>query len=241
MTQVCGVCKLLTSAEVAELNAILADPAQWPKNILAEWNIPKGVLPGKMRSWGAVATCQDWLAQHGYPAVSRRVVEGHINRHVVHVVRSDEEMVQLGRMVKPDAEPTLALMPTARANLFVDYYALGIQMSLYALEKMKRDLAEAEAAGEKVDKRTLWQLIDLGAKLSMSQASMLSRGTKVEDQGDSMAGFRAGDAPLPSQKFGDHRIRTIEGVTRPVTDRGPADRREYNERAEQEGSPKFDA
>lgn len=241
MARKCQVCTLVPPAELLELNSILADPEQWPSNILDGWIIPKGALPGTIRRFGGVGTGMQWLKDRGFPAVPRRSMEHHFDSHVVHVAKTDADMEQLGKMATVKGDPSLAIIPQMRPNLFVDYYATGIQLGVYALEKLRADIIEMEQANVKIPPRTLWQMAELGAKLAMSQAGMFSRGSKIEETGDEMAGFRAGEAPLPSQKFGDHRIRTVEGEARPVVDRGMADRREYNERAKQEGSPTFDA
>lgn len=237
----CQVCTKVPASELMELNALLADPDQWPKNILDGWVIPKNVLPGSIRQFGGEAMGMQWLKDHGFPDIPRKSMEHHFHTHVVHIAKNDKDTAELGKMVTARSDPNLAIMPSMRPGLFIDYYATGIQLGVYALEKLKSDIIELEQSGEKIPHRTLWQMAELGAKLSMSQAAMLSRGQKIEETGDEMAGFRAGEAPLPSQKFGDHRVRTIDGEARPVTDRGKADRDTYNKRAKQEGSPTFDA
>lgn len=232
---------MVPGPELLELNSLLADPSLWPKNILADWIIPKGALPATIRQFGGIGTGMEWLADHGFPTVTRKAMEHHFNTHVVHIAKTDADTEQLGKMATIKGDPSLAIIPQMRPNLFIDYYSQGIQLGVYALERLRADVIAVEEAGEKVPQRTLWQLAELGAKLAMSQAAMLARGSKIEETGDEMAGFRAGEAPLPSQKFGDHRVRTIDGEARPVTDRGKADRDTYNKRAKQEGSPTFDA
>jgi hypothetical protein len=236
----CQICTLVPGPELLELNALLADPDQWAGNALKDWVIPKGALPGQMRKYGGIATAQEWLRAHGFPDITRRMVEHHFKTHVVHIAKTDADTEQLGKMVA-QSDPSLAIIPQMRPNLFIDYYSTGIQLGVYALEKLRADIIAMEQAGTEIPHRTLWQMAELGAKLSMSQAAMFARGSKIEESGDEMAGFRAGEAPLPSQKFKDHRIRTIDGEARPVVDRGIGDRKRYNQRAKQEGSPTFDA
>jgi hypothetical protein len=241
MGTACRVCSLVPGPELLELNALLADPDLWAANALKDWVIPKGALPGTMRQYGGIATGLEWLRSRGFTDVSHKSMANHFKSHVVHIARTNDDTTQLGKMVAGKTDSSLAIIPQMRPNLFIDYYSTGIQLGVYALERLKKDIIDVETAGEKVPARTLWQLAELGAKLAMSQASMLTRGNKIEETGDEMAGFRAGEAPLPSQKFGDHRVRTIDGKAQPVTDRGKADRDAYNKRARQEGSPTFDA
>lgn len=237
----CHVCTILPGPELLELNFLLADPAKWPSNILADWIIPRGAMPGAIRQFGGTATGIAWMKDHGFPDITKSQMEYHFDVHVVHIAETKADVEQLGKMVTAKGDPSLAIIPQMRPNLFVDYYATGIQLGVYALEKLRADIIAMEEAHVEIPPRTLWQMAELGAKLAMSQAAMFARGSKIEETGDEMAGFRAGEAPLPSQKFGDHRIRTIDGEARPVTDRGTADRRTYNKRAKQEGSPTFDA
>jgi len=237
----CYVCTTLPGPELLELNAYLANPEQWPANILADWIIPKGALPGMIRKFGGTATGIQWMKDHGFPQITKAQMEYHFDVHVVHIAKTKADVEQLGKMVTVKGDASLALLPQMRPNLFVDYYATGIQLGVYALEKLRADIMAMEEAHVEIPHRTLWQMAELGAKLATSQAGMFARGNKIEETGDEMAGFRAGEAPLPSQKFGDHRIRTIDGEARPVADRGRADRDTYNKRAKQEGSPTFDA
>jgi len=238
----CKVCSTVPTAELLELNALLADPKQWPKTLLAEWNIPRNALPRTIRRYGGRKLGMEWLKEHGYPDIPNASMENHFARHVVHIAKNDAEVEQLGKMaLTATADPVLALMPSARPQLFIDYYSTGIQLGVFALNQLKANIEEVLRDGGKIPASTLWQLADLGAKLSQSQAAIQSRGAKMEEGEDEMAGFRRGEAPLPSQRFGDHRVRTIEGVARPVVDAGKADRDQYNKRAKQEGSPTFDA
>lgn len=236
----CKVCSTIPGPELLELNALLADPDQWPKNLLADWIIPKNALPGAIRQYGGVATGMEWCRANGFPTIPKASMEHHFDSHVVHIAKNDADTEQLGKMVL-SSDRSLAIMPQPRPNLFVDYYATGIQLGVYALEKLRSDIIALEEKGETIPHKTLWQMAELGAKLAMSQAGALGRGNKIEESSDEMAGFRAGEAPLPSQRFGDHRVRTIDGTARPVVDRGKADRNQYTERAKQEGGPTFDA
>jgi hypothetical protein len=230
------------TAELLELNALLADPKRWPRAILAEWIIPAKALPRNIRRFGGTKLGIDWCREHGYPDITPPQMEGHFNRHVVHIAKNDNEVEELGKMaLTATADPALALMPSSRPQLFIDYYATGIQLGVFALNQLKANVEEVLRNGGKIPPTTLWQLAELGAKLSQSQATIQSRGAKMEEGEDEMAGFRRGEAPLPSQRFGDHRVRTIEGVARPVVDAGKADRDQYNKRAKEEGSPTFDA
>lgn len=247
----CRICSLVPPAELTDLNSLLADPSLWAPAVLEGWVIPKGALPATIRQYGGIATGMNWLREHGFPAADiKRGVRGnlwqsmerHFKSHVVHIAKNREETEQLGQMAQGHVDRALMVLPDSRPNLFLDYYSTGIRLGVYALNKLEAQVKEMEAAGEKVSDRLLWQLAELGGKLAQSQASLLVRGGMKDDDPDAMGGFRRGEAPLPSQRFGDHRIRTIDGQTRPVVDAGPADRKEHNERARQAGeAPTFDA
>lgn len=247
----CQICSLVPPTELTELNSLLADPSLWPSAVLNGWVIPKGALPGQIRQYGGVATGLDWMRTHGFPQAEIKngmkgnlyaAMQRHFTGHVVHIAKDKAEMEQLGQMPTGHIDRSMAVLPESRANLFLDYYSTGIRLGVYALNKLEAQIKAMEQAGEKVSDRMLWQLAELGGKLAQSQASLLVRGGMKDDDSDAMGGFRRGEAPLPSQRFGDHRIRTIDGETRPVVDAGPADRQEQNERARQQGqAPTFDA
>jgi hypothetical protein len=248
---VCRICSMVPATELTELDALLADPSQWAKNALEGWVIPPGALPGNIRQYGGIATGLQWMREHGFPDAAikngmkgnlRQSMEIHFKRHVVHIAKDKAEIEQLGQMVSGPADHSLAVLPESRANLFLDYYSTGIRLGVYALNKLEAQVREMEQQGKPVSERMLWQLAELGGKLAQSQAQLLVRGGMKDDSADAMGGFRRGEAPLPSARFGDHRVRTINGEARPVVDAGPADRKEHNERARAAGeAPTFDA
>ncbi len=233
----CTVCTSLTAADLAELNAVLADPAQWAPALIADWKVPTGAMPAHIREWGGIAVCKDWCAIHGYPQVSPSAARWHFTRHVVHIARTADDTHEAGKM-GTGADNRLTILPAVRPRMFIDYYAAGLQLGIYALDALRKQIEEADKSGAKVPEKTLWRLAELGAKLAMSQATMWARGVRDESE-DVGAGFREGSAPLPSQRFGNSRIREIEGERRPVVDRGRTDRRAYNARAIRQGGPKL--
>ena len=235
----CYVCKSLPEPELLEFNALLGNPDEWPSNLLAEWDVPKKLVPGRMRRWGGLALGVDYFKRKGIP-ITRDKMLYHFTNHVVHIATTPKQVIEVGKMAmsdRVDPNSQTSLMPAIRPRLYIDYYSKGIQLGVYALDELKARIHRMEEKGEAVPDKVLWQLADLGAKLSQSLAGMAARGSRQEQDDDEVGGFREGSAPLPSQRFGGSRIRTIEGEARPVVDEGRADRMAYNERARQEGSP----
>lgn len=240
--RVCLVCSRLNAEELVEVNSLLADPSEWPVALLKQWDIPTkaAFLPAKIRQWGGAAVLADWLDAHGYPGTTLRARQAHFAKHVVHVVVNDTEAAKLIAASRQDLRTGSEIIPAQRPKLFIDYYATATQLGLFALQELQRNIEKLKAQGKPIPNRTLWQLADLGAKVATSQAGILARrGGSLDESDDGMGGFREGSAPLPSARFGDSRIRTIEGQSRPIKDRGPADRRDYNATAAQSGSPRL--
>lgn len=237
----CQVCSSLENADLIEFNLMLADPAEWPKTVFEDWDLPKGTLPARMRSWGGARYGRELLAERGI-TVSDAAMTNHFARHVPHLATTPAQLEEIGRMLIDRTAGVggteRSLVPTIRPRMFTDYYSTAIQLGLYALEETRRRIEETVKQGGVVEEKTLWKLADLGAKIAMSQAALMARHAQGQESDDELRGFRDGSAPLPSERFGDHRIRVIDGKAQPVVDRGKADRDHYNERADQEGSPR---
>lgn len=250
----CHVCASLPAPRLIELNALLADPAEWPKNLLDGWDVPARAMPARMREWGGVELGIDILRQLGVKCTKAQMAR-HFTLHVAHVVKNPDEVGQVARMgtAPPPGSPAdLAIrraaddvsvqvvdtLPVIRPRMFVDYYAKGIQLGVFALETLQARIRKMQQEGKEVPDATLWKLADLGSKLAQHQASLVARGQRAtEADDDEVGGFRDSAAPLPSERFGNLRIREVDGERRPIVDEGRADRIDYNERARQEGGP----
>lgn len=238
----CVVEGRLSESEVLELDMLLADPGQWPKAIFEGWHVPRGSLPAAMRSWGAVSVGLAFMAAHGHSDVSKRQMQSHYERHVPILPSSPDDIVAKGvaaEHLPPSAGR--AVIPTTPAT-YIDMYQKGLAVGSRALDLLMERVERIVEAGDLPPTDLLLALGKLGTQLATSQAGIVSRGFDLARQKEEeLAGFREGSAPEPSLRFGDHRIRVIEGEARPVVDRGHGDRLEYNERARQEGSPTLPA
>jgi len=239
----CRVCQDLDLVELTRFDLLVGDPARWPRTLWQEhgWAPPKGLLPPHYRTWGARAVGRDWLDHHGYNHLTDKMLIGHL-RHVAKVARRPVDLVDVGVVVgqpalKDDPTPGRAIDP----NAYLAYYAKGVQMGLRGLVLLEKRLDKMEADNVPVPLDLIKMLIDGGAKLATSQAGIRARGQKLHEDDDADA-FRRAASPEPNgevPRIGAHRIRTIEGELRPVTDRGMNDRAAYNERAREEGNPEL--
>ena len=233
----CAVETKLGIEQSLELDAFIADPAQWPKAIFAGWKLPPGPLPGNFRAWGSVKVAMEWCESRGY-TFSRKVIERHVVEHVPILPFSTDDFATRGAETPGKPSPQL---PTNVIS-YMQVYQRGLSIGYKAIEQLEKRIDALVAEGKPVSMDLLLRLADLGTKLATSQASIVARGAAMNnDRDDEIEGFRSGSAPLPSQRFGSSRIRVIEGQARPIIDEGPADRRAYNERARQEGSPTLPA
>jgi hypothetical protein len=122
---------------------------------------------------------------------------------------------------------------------YLRYYAKGVQLGIRGLEIMQKQLEKMVAEDKPIPLDILKSIIDTGSKLATSQAGIKARGVELHKVEEDDA-FRLAD-PGASPRFGDSRVRTIEGESVVITDRGPADRREYNEKAGAEGRDRLPA
>jgi len=219
----CGVCDVVMNEARIELDLLMADPQRWPATIWDRWEPPGDVVPPAMRLWGAVKMGQNWLADHGYGDITKASVTEHYNRHVP--LLPDAATVEAAKKAVDRA-----LDPRA----YLEFYAEGIRAGKKGVELLMKHVAELEAAGTKVPLPLIKMLVDVGGKLSMSQAGIVSRQPSqptLDDDED----FRAGATGVPGPRIGHGRIRQIAGESRFVRDEGPKDRAEYAARQVQEG------
>jgi hypothetical protein len=229
----CSVC-MLPDEQLLALNLILADPTQWPKTIFAGIKLPKGALPPGYRLWGALRMGQEFCREQGL-VINDKALRKHYNNHVVQVPASATHFAEQGMVAAQDsklARPDLGLTPIR----FRDFYSKGVELGQRGLELLLDKIEAIEKKKGEVPVDLMLKAAEIGTKLATSAAQLEMRGFELErHREEETEGFRAGSMPLPSERMGHHRIRVIEGVARPVADEGRSDRRDYNERAEEEG------
>lgn len=204
--------------------------SEWPEILEAE-------MAGRSTSPAALRSIQvhrgvDWLALNGHPEISAKMVRVHLDH-------------------REGVVPDLAPPEPAGAVALTSYYAEAISLGRKALAKLAERLDDAD---DPLTPAELLAVANLGGRYASSAALLRQRGASPlpGDEGfvppaeaetpllsDPMDGFLAGSAPAPSKRMGHSRVRVVEGVARPVADEGPKDRARYNERADQEGSPRL--
>lgn len=233
----CAVEDMLGRELSLELDAFLADPKRWPRAIFEGYQLPPGPLPATMRQWGAVKLGLEWCESRGFKTTKAKM-NRHYREHVPIVIHSADDIAVQGAE-KRDLNP--AKVPDNPIT-FLEYFQNGLRVGNKALDLLANRIDQLIAEEKPVPERLLMQLASLGAKLAQSNASIVARGHGFgSNQDDELEGFRAGSAPLPSERLGHHRVRVIEGEARPVRDAGPADRATFNERAREDGGPELPA
>lgn len=241
MTNTCPVEDALGMKKALELDAYLADPSGWPKGTFPKgFKVPR-ILPTSMRLWGATKLGIAWCQNEGIHTITKRQMQTHVREHVPFIIAVPSDAVEAA-MVEDDGRRAVPAKQRRDVDLsnpitYQQVYLRGLALGDRAMELLAARIEKIIEDGGEVDTQTLMKIADLGSKMAQSQASLIIRGIGRQERDDEIEGFRAGTQPLPSERFGDHRIRVIEGMSRPIVDRGPADRQQYNERAEQEGSP----
>ena len=229
----CRVC-VLPPDILVQVDAILtSDPSTWNETIYAGLVPADGLLSPHHRQWGAVRMTQEWLTQHELK-VDRRHIETHYDRHLPSFPSPTQPIIDAnGRL--PDPLP-LPVMEDYRT-----YYRDALRIGRSALSKLEARIVALEEAGDPVPVNLLMEVARLGARMAQSQATLIvGKGARFhaeEDEGeDTIEGFM-GERPGP--RFGSVRIREVEGEMRAITDEGPKDRAEYNERARHIGAPEL--
>lgn len=229
-TRDCGVCKALPAAHLVELDTILGDPLRWPSTVFEGFSPPEGNLPASYRKLGAKRLGMEWLKTHGY-SITGPALENHIKYDVPIQTVDVEELVRRGMVVLGhDKHDTGDAIDPLR---YIAFYNKGVEVGLRGLELLEARIEKLLVAEEEVPLPLLKMVVDLGAKLAMSQASIRAAGKPFGDGGDEDDAFRAGEDVSP--RFNGVRVRQVNGETRPVADEGKADRDHYNERMRQEG------
>jgi hypothetical protein len=236
----CHVCKVADIVELTRIDLIAGDPARWPRTLWKEhgWDAPKGLLPPHYRTWGQFAVARDLLNRQGYDDLTDNQIRTHL-RHIPKMLRRPADLASVGLIA---GDPITGAMPDPQSvdpNAYLTYYARGVKVGIRGLDLLEKRIDEIEKRGEQVPLDLIKMMVEAGSKLSTSQAQIRARGLKMHEDSDDDAFRRAAspedDGEVP--RFGEIRVRTIDGETRPVVDGGRGDRADYNERAEKEGLP----
>jgi hypothetical protein len=237
----CTICDL-PPEELLELDTMLADPQTWPRAVFGKLELPQGFLPPRMRLWGGTKLCQVWCNEHGHP-VKRPTAYKHYREHVPIVVETVADIAGLAITEEAKDARTLSPgrnLPDVTVVNFRRFYSRGLELGERALSLVLAAIDKAEREDREVSMSTLLKVADLGARLATSAAAIEAKGFELaRDREMELEGFRAGMDGLPSERMGDHRIRVVEGETRAVVDRGPADRAAYSARAREYGGPEL--
>ncbi len=229
----CKVCSHVAELDLIQLDLLMGDASRWPADTWGRFRPPAGPLPSSYRRFGAVEVGIKYLVERGYLEIPRSSVRRHFRFDVPTIVTPDE-LAGVGQAADVPGNRAVGPPGLVEPLAYIKFYQRGISLGNRGLELMEKRIEALVEKGTEVPLALLLEVIKLGAKLATSQAAI--RKSAGEDEDDEDEGFRAGSAPLPSPRFGHSRIRTVDGVARPVRDEGPADRADYNRRAEQEGS-----
>lgn len=230
----CKVCDTVAPGDLVELDLIMGDSSRWPDSVWRIFEPPKVLTPA-YRRWGAVEMGLAWLTDHGYTEITKANVRKHYRYDVVIVAASADEIADRGVIAAVDARRTKIAGGVVDPTAYLGYFDRGIRLGNRALELLERRVEQLIEAREEVPLGVLKMLADLGSKLAITQAQIRARGKYGDEGADEDEGFRVGSSPPASPRMGHARIRTIDGVARPVRDEGPADRARYNAAAEQQG------
>lgn len=239
----CKLCRTLPTGDLIELDLLMGDAGRWPSTVWGIFKPPKGHMTPARQRFGAVVMGNNWLVENGHAGeFTEKQVRDHYRYDVTVVAASLEDLVNRG-VIEAGARKNSAMTSSADqldAAAFLTYFDRGIKLGNRGLELLSTRLEDMVSKGQEVPLPVLKMVVELGLKLSTTQAQIKARGLSLGETDDEDEGFRTGSG-APSVRMGHHRIRTIEGEARVVADQGPADRARYNEGAEQDASPKLPA
>lgn len=235
----CRICDELPPGDLTELDLLMGDAGRWPSTVWGIFDPPKGKPNALRLRFGARTMAQQFLAEHGYGPYSREIIDRHY-RFDVPIVAADPVDL-LNRGIIAAAAPTgpgKSLADREKEKIdpgaFLTYFNRGIELGNRAFEVLAKRFEEMVTRGDEIPLSMLKMLIDSGGKLAITQAQLKKAGVDLSGDDELEDGFRAGSGPV-GPRIHDHRVRTVDGVTRPIVDRGPADRERYSKRAREEG------
>lgn len=229
----------MSPTALLELDSLIGDPAAWPSTVWGLFEPPKGGLSASYRRYGAQRMGQEWLARNGYNFTTG-ALRRHIRYDVAHVARDAAELAQVGVITLSNPRTRIPTAPTIDSGAFIRYFNAGIQMGEAAQRLLAERINAAIDKGEEPDPKLVLKLAEMGAAFARTQAGLVAKGLKFGQEEDEDDAFRGSADDLPSPRMGHHRVRTVDGERRPVTDEGPADRAHFNRRAAEEGRAPLD-
>jgi len=232
----CLVCKTLPPKELIELDLILSDPLRWPDTIWGMFAPPEGGLPASYRRFGAMQMGMAYFAEKGY-TIAKSKLRHHLTYDVPVLNTDVSELVSRGLVASLPADHSRTALATPIDPLnYVRFYNKGIELGIQGLDLLTKRIQELIDHGDDIPLPLIKMMVEAGSKLAMSQASIRAAGRQFggsdEEENES---FRGADDI--GAKFGEVRVRVIDGEQRPIVDRGHKDRQHYNERAAQEAMP----
>lgn len=235
----CAVCSTVGREQRLELDLLMGDPARWPAAVWGVFDAPDGPdVPPAMREWGALEVGQQWLAENGYGDIAAKAaVRDHYERHVPLVPTTPDQLVAAG-VIASGGNPADVPDSTRDPLAFLRYYSKGLAVGQKGLELLQAHVEQLQQKKAEVPLALIKMMVDVGAKLAVSQATIRARQKSQPDDDDGDEAFRTrpgADDEAAGPRFDHTRIRKVDGESRPVHDEGPKDREHYNERARQEG------
>lgn len=230
----CAVCELVDPISLIDLDLVMGDPAAWPSTLWGMFRPPAGDLPASYRRWGAVEMGLAWVQERGLP-INRVQMRRHYRYDVPKIAATPEQLIENGLVASQPPNAAVTVPAKIDPLRFLEYYDKGIEVGIEGLRLLQQKIQTLKNADAEIPLALVKMAIDAGSKLAMSQAAIRAAGKNMGGEDDEDEGFRAGSAPAASPRFEGVRVREIEGVSRPIRDRGTADREAYTERATQEG------
>ena len=229
----CTLCKM-PEKEIVELD-LLMDTAEpdLDSKLFGDLEVPPEHLPAGWQRWGKIRKVQIWLEERGIK-VRRDQLIGHFERHLPAVREYD------GKRVLADGSEAPSVPSPLKASIeYHAFFKIGMESGHRALDLLAARMEDPE---NPPSSELLLKIATIGTRMAVAQAGIVTRGNRftVDDE-DAASGFMYGNEEPPSQRFGGHRVRTIEGKRVPVMDEGPVDRARYNERARKEGGTELPA
>lgn len=235
----CWVCSSLPVDLLVELDRHLRDVDAWPADLREQ------LQAGRVKR----STVLAWAAERYLSATRPDISRGQLQVHIEHRAES--------AIARDDMDPTEPSGAVALTAFYMDALKAG-RLAFDELVKRigAKPGAEGEADVETLSNDQLLKVAELAGKYATSAAALRQRGPSplADDQPPLLppgkpapeppsppasGGFMDGSAPRPSGRMAHHRVRVVDGESRPVVDEGPKDRAAYNARAAQEGGPRL--
>jgi hypothetical protein len=233
--QSCRVCRTLPALQTVELDGLMGDPQRWNIDVAYGALTPQRFSPSA-RKIGAVNVGLRWAHDHGYQMLNRADILRHYTRHTPLIAHTLEEYAEFAVVGDPSSRHRRVVGLAGVGEV----YNKAVDLGVMSLTLLIARLEERIRRGETVPSAELMAYAEYGAKLAISAAGLRRSGASpFGGERGAYEGFRGGEGAPGPKISRDVRMRTINGESRPVIDRGPKDRAAYNARAELEGRDKL--